>query len=99
MGPFLGFELESKALSNAIVQPRIGARTGWQLTPIDHWGGQACELTGNDDACSRWAFEPYLSASIYERVRLQFVERILPASRGLPTAWDAFIQLGFELTP
>jgi hypothetical protein len=104
MAPLIGFEIEPQPLSNAWIQPRLGTRIGWQFAPQDHWGTRPClsdtsALASQDRVCTQWTIEPYLALTVYERLRIQFVERILPASRGLGTRWDSFIQFGFELTP
>jgi predicted acylesterase/phospholipase RssA len=96
LAPLAGVEVEPQWLSGALIQPRLGARAGYQFTPADGWGARAC---GVGDDCSRFVVEPYLAATVYERMRLQFVEQILPPSRQQAISFNSFIQLGVELTP
>jgi hypothetical protein len=94
IAPLAGIEIEN--FSNALIQPRFGVRAGYQFTPRDAWGYASCNAGPN---CSRFVVEPYLSATVYERLRLQLVEEILPASREQQVNFNSFIQLGFEFTP
>jgi predicted acylesterase/phospholipase RssA len=96
IAPLLGFEIEPQFLSGAVLQPRLGLRAGYQFTPRDSWGYGSC-ISGSD--CSRLVVEPYLATTVYERIRLQLAEEILPASRGQTANFDFFIQLGIEFTP
>ena len=98
VSPMVGAEFEPAWINSAWVQLRLGARAGFQLTPRDGWSTSPCESSGMY-GCTRFAIEPYLSVSFLERTRLQLVERILPASRGLPVQHDFIIQFGLELTP
>jgi hypothetical protein len=96
LAPLAGLEFEPKGLSGALLQPRLGMRAGYQLTPADGWGARVCAVGEN---CSRFVMEPYLATTVYERLRLQVAEQILPATRAQPVNFDFFIQLGIEFTP
>ena len=99
MTPLIGLEYEPKQINSAWVQLRLGGRVGYQLTPIDSWGNNACSDTSKASDCTRWAIEPYIAVSIYERLRIQFIQRFLPATREIGVDWNSFIQFGFELSP
>lgn len=75
--PKLGPEIE--VYGSSVVQLRLGARLGFQLSTGDAWRTDACNRA-NEDAvpCSRFATEAYVSSALLGLVRLQVAASWLP---------------------
>ncbi len=78
-----GPEFHLTFLSNAVVQPRIALRGGFQLGTKDRFGTQRCDLETTDlRTCTQALVEGVVVVSILERVRGQLVFQTYPAYFG-----------------
>ena len=75
--PKIGPELE--VLGTSMVQLRVGARVGYQLSTGDAWTAEPCNHA-NEDAvpCSRFATEAYVASSLLGLIRIHIAASWLP---------------------
>jgi hypothetical protein len=73
--PLIGLEYEPIWLNSAIWQWHAGLRGGYMLSPRDDFGQGTCdeELAKEKPVCSGGTVHAFVSLSLLERIRLQFV--------------------------
>ncbi len=83
MTPMMGPEFEIGPLTNALFQPIIGLRGGFQFSTVDNFTFRKCSESaagGDERRCSQIIAQPYIAFTFLERVRLQLVTEVFVKS-------------------
>ena len=104
MTPLVGLEAEIYPASNPLLQTRIGARVGYQLSTGDRFHNRSCisgDFQNSSLRCSAPVSQAFIAFSFYERIRLQigfewFPRWLPPMSAFNEHVWNGIIEVGWQ---
>lgn len=77
--PSIDLQVESLALSNGLIQPRLGLQLGYRFSAEDRFGADSCLEPGQ--RCTQPAIHLYGGVSVVQRVRAQIGVSVHPPLR------------------